>query len=172
MHWELVRDYLGGLGRVAGVPGGAGGAYRNEDHLINRYDLGQAQRIAELETQVALRDANNFTDQKDIEMYKFVSGQVQDIRTQLARQAVENQKTTDSFQIVNERMGALKDEFCCKLNNEADARRCGDNAIVNYSNATFYPKMVANVETGRETTPQTTYNLLPSQGNSCGCCNR
>ncbi len=156
---------LGGLGRMAS---GETGGCCSDDHLVNRYDLGQAQRIAELETQIALRDANTFTDQKDIEMYKYVTGQVQDIRAQLARQAVENQKTSDSFQIVNERMGCLKDDLTSRIQNECRERRCADNSIITYTNATFYPKQVAEVRTGDGTTPQTVYNPLPVQG-GCGC---
>lgn len=49
---------------------------------------------------------------------------------------------------------------------EADKRCCGDNSIVTYSNATFYPKQVANVTTGTTSVPQPTYNPLPK----CGCC--
>ena len=47
---------------------------------------------------------------------------------------------------------------------ERDKRECGDNAIVGYTNATFYPKMVADVTTGTTTTAQMIYNPL-----QCGC---
>lgn len=39
---------------------------------------------------------------------------------------------------------------------------------VNYMNATFYPKQVADVTTGTTTTAQTLYNPLPVTGN-CNC---
>lgn len=51
---------------------------------------------------------------------------------------------------------------------EAERRCCGDNSIVTYANATFYPKQVADVTTGTATTAQTLYNPLPK----CGCCNK
>lgn len=47
---------------------------------------------------------------------------------------------------------------------EAERRCCADNAIVNYTNRTFYPVNIANVTVGTTTTPRTTYNPL------CGCC--
>lgn len=71
------------------------------------------------------------------------------------------QRCEDSIPLVQERcMGAIAAE--------ASARKCGDNAIVNYVNATFYPKMVAAVTTGETTTQQTTYNPLPCQA-PCPC---
>ena len=51
---------------------------------------------------------------------------------------------------------------------EAERRCCGDNSIVTYVNATFYPKQVADVTTGTATTAQTLYNPIPKCG---GCCN-
>lgn len=42
-----------------------------------------------------------------------------------------------------------------------------DNAIVNYVNATFYPKMVADVTTGTTTTAQMLYNPLPVENCCC-----
>ena len=50
-----------------------------------------------------------------------------------------------------------------------ERRCCGDNSIVTYANATFYPKQVADVTTGTGTTAQTLYNPLPQCG---GCCKK
>ena len=67
---------LNGLG---GILGGANAATArpacSEDHLVNRYEASQAARIAELETEVKLRDANTYTDQKMIELYKYFDGE-------------------------------------------------------------------------------------------------
>jgi hypothetical protein len=52
----------------------------SEDHLINRYEAAQSAKIAELETQVALRDSNTYTDQKLLEVYKYFDGEIKDIR--------------------------------------------------------------------------------------------
>lgn len=57
------------------------------------------------------------------------------------------------------------------VNNGCGARQCADNSIVNYVNATFYPKMVADVTTGSTTTAQTLYNPLPIQIDGNGNCN-
>lgn len=139
----------------------------SEDHLVNRYEAAQQARIAELETAVQLRDSNIYTDQKILEVYKYFDGENKDIRANLAAQAVINQKTADAFDLVRNDMICCKNELYSAIARERDERCCGDNAIVNYSNATFYPKMVADVTTGTTTTAQNLYNPLPN----CGCCN-
>lgn len=139
----------------------------NEDHLVDRYTLAQEQKISKLETEIALRDANIYNDQKTLELYKYIDGQISSIQQTLGQQAVQNQKTADSFQIVNERMGCLKNELTEKIQNECHERKCADNTIVTYVNATFYPKQIADVTTGSTTTAQNLYNPLPAE--CCGC---
>ena len=163
-----VMNNGGGLGNILG-----GGCNRNtgcgcsEDHLVDRYEAGQAARIAELETEVKLRDSNIYTDQKILELYKYFDGENKDIRANLAAQAVVNQKTSDAFDLVRSDLICCKNELYSAIARERDERCCGDNAIVNYSNATFYPKMVADVTTGTTTTAQSLYNPLPNCGKCC-----
>ena len=156
----IIGTALGGLNAIGGGLGGILGGVSNaacchENQPVNRYEAAQSARIAELETEVKLRDANIYSDQKSLALYQYVDGQLRGIRDELCRQAVHNQRTEDSFLLVRQDLQREKDERCC-----------GDNAIVNYANATFYPKLVANVTTGTETTAQNLYNPLPS----CGCC--
>lgn len=139
----------------------------NEDHLVDRYTLQQEQTISELKSQIALRDANTFSDQKQLEMYKYVDGRFTALEGELAKQAVRNQRTEDSFVVAANELAAVKKELEGKIKMEAERRCCGDNAIVNYVNATFYPKLTASITTGTETTAATTYNPLPDC--SCGC---
>lgn len=158
---------LGGLTRNMSC---VEGVVCSEDRLVNRYELEQQAEIAKLKTDIALRDANTFTDAKNIEMYKYVDGRLREIEKQLCIQEVQNQKTSDSFQIVNERLQCCCDSLTTKIENECRERKCADNTIVNYTNATFYPKQVADVTTGTTTTAQVLYNPLPAQ--NCGkCCN-
>ena len=142
----------------------------NEEIPVNRYEAAQAARIAELETEVKLRDANTYTDQKLLEVYKYFDGELKDVRNNLCAQAVMNQKTADSFDAVRNDMICCKNELYSAICREKDERMCGDNAIVNYVNATFYPKMVADVTTGTTTTAQSLYNPLGCSG--CGKCGR
>lgn len=157
---------LGGFNRGIGC---ADGVVCSEDRLVNRFELEQQAEISRLKTEVALRDANTFTDEKSIEMYKYVDGRLREIEKQLCVQEVQNQKTSDSFQIVNERLQCCCDSLTTKIENECRERKCADNTIVNYANATFYPKQVADVTTGTTTTAQVLYNPLPAQ-NCDNCC--
>lgn len=170
----IIGTALGGLA-VAGGPalaalsGGARAAAEcSENHLVNRYEAGQAARIAELETEVKLRDANTYTDQKMLEMYQYTDGRLRAIEADSAAQKVLNQRTQDSFALAQADLAAVKAELKGDIRMEAERRCCADNAIVTYTNATFYPKMVADITTGTGTTAQSTYNPIPKCG---GCCN-
>lgn len=172
----IIGTALGGLavGGGALLGAAANGAPRNggegcsENHLVNRYEAAQAARIAELETEVKLRDANTYTDQKSLEMYQYIDGRLRGVESQISAQAVTNQRTADSFALAQADLAAVKAELQGKIDMEAERRCCADNAIVTYANATFYPKQVADVTVGTTTTAQTLYNPIPKCG---GCCN-
>lgn len=176
-----VLNSMGGIGGLllgnraypAGMAAAAGCGCCNEDHLVNRYELDLIQQNATLKSDIALRDANVYQDQKMLEMYKYIDGKLNEVHGVLSAQAVNNQATKDSFQLLQERMECCKNELCCAISRERDERKCADNTIVTYANATFYPKMVADVTVGTTTTAQTLYNPLPVSncgcGNGCGC---
>ena len=164
-----------GAALLNGGLNGLFGGWRNgncgcsEDHVVDRYEAGQAARIAQLETEVKLRDANTYTDQKMLEMYKYFDGKVRGLEMADAAQQVTNQRVADSFEAVHTDINCVKNELYGAIRNEAEKRCCGDNSIVTYANATFYPKMVADVTTGTATTAQPTYNPIPKCGCGCGC---
>jgi hypothetical protein len=173
----LTTGIIGTAGTgLALLNGGLGGLFSgwnrggcNEDHVVDRYEAGQAARIAQLETEVKLRDANTYTDQKMLEMYKYFDGRTRALEASDAAQAVTNQRMVDSFEAVHADINCVKNELYSAIRNEAEKRCCGDNSIVTYANATFYPKMVADVTTGTATTAQSTYNPIPKCGCGCGC---
>lgn len=140
----------------------------SEDHPVTRYDAQKDARIAELEAQQALRDANTYQDQKMLEMYKYVDGRMRGIEGQLAQQAVQNQAVADEFKLAETRRQCCCDKLRMAIETEAKERKCADNSMVNYMNSTFYPKRVADVSTGATTTAQALYNPLPSCGCDCG----
>ena len=76
----------GGLGGILG--GGNCGC--SDGHYVNRYEANQQARIAELETEVKLRDANTYTDSKILDLYRYVDGKVSSIEGQICQQAVIN----------------------------------------------------------------------------------
>jgi hypothetical protein len=72
-----------GLSLLNGLGGLLGGTPRpacSEEHVVNRYEAAQSARIAELETEVKLRDANIYTDQKILDLYKYFDGENKQMR--------------------------------------------------------------------------------------------
>lgn len=134
---------------------------------VTQREMDLQQQLAAKDSMIALRDANTYGDQKMLEMYKYIDGRFREFEATLGAQAVQNQATKDSFQLVQQQQICDKQELMGAICRERDERKCADNTIVNYVNATFYPKMVADVTTGTATTAQTTYNPLPVS--TCGC---
>lgn len=166
----IIGSALGVLnsGGLNGLWGGGTNGYNccGDDHHVNRYEAGLNSRIANLEGEVKLRDSTIFTDSKLLEVYKYFDGENKAIRAEIANQAVKNAQIEGTFAVIGEKINATRNEFMCALNRERDERCCGDNSIVTYANATFYPKLVADVTAGTTTTAQAVYNPLPN----CGCC--
>lgn len=165
-----VLNALGNGGLLNGLLGGNCGGCApacSENMPVSRYDAQKDAEIAKLRSEVALRDANTFTDQKFADLNDRYNERFRTIEQELARNAVKQQATDDSILLVNERLECAKSNLMERLCREIDDRKCGDNTIVNYVNATFYPKMVADVTTGTTTTAQAVYNPLPIQ--CCKC---
>ena len=139
----------------------------SDNMLVNRYELGLEQANAAKDAEISLLKANTYNDQKSLELYKFFDGEVKSIRAELAAQAVVNQKTADSFALAAADLAATKRELCGRIELEAERRCCADNSIVTYANATFYPKLVADITAGTTTTAQVLYNPIPNCGCSC-----
>lgn len=155
----------GGLGNLFG--GWQNGGC-SENTPVTRYELDREGQLAAKDSEIALLKANTYNDQKMLEMYAYIDGQLKDVRNGLAAQAVHNQKTEDSFTLARQDIACVEERLNEKIKMEAERRCCGDNSIVTYANATFYPKMVADVTTGTGTTAQSLYNPLPKCGECCG----
>ena len=147
---------------------GYGGGHQccSENMPVNRYEQGLVVENSELRQQLALRDSQVYTDRKIADTVAFFNGKVEELQRATAEQAVKNAKIEGAFELVGERLNCVKNEFMAALCRERDERECADNKIVNYVNATFYPKLVAGVTPTTETTAQTVYNPL------CACGSR
>ena len=170
----IIGTSLGALNAMGGAGGLLGGLFGDgcnnvcsENMMVNRYELGQAQEIEALKSQLSLRDATIYSDQKALEMYRYIDGKLSEIHGVLSAQAVQNQATKDSFQLLQERLECCKKEMGEALCREIGDRKCADTILTNYMNATFYPKMVSDVTVGTTTTAQAVYNPLPVS--ICGC---
>ena len=164
----LLGNLLSGNG-VMGWNGGCAGPVCSDNMPVTRYELGLEQSNAAKDAEISLLKANTYNDQKSLELYKFFDGEVKAIRAELAAQAVVNQKTADSFALAAADLAAAKRELCGQIQLEAERRCCADNSIVTYANATFYPKLVADITAGTTTTAQVLYNPIPNCG---GCCSK
>ena len=168
----LLGNLLGGgwngWGANPAAAAMAAGAVCSDNTPVTRYELDREQQLAAKDSEIALLKANTYNDQKALELYAYIDGQLKDIRKTLGEQAVHNQRTEDSFMLARQDIASVKSELHREIEMEAERRCCGDNSIVTYANATFYPKQVADVTTGTMTTAQTLYNPLPKCG---GCCN-
>ena len=170
----IIGSSLGALNLLGGFPFAMNRNFQNGDcensRTVTKHELDQSQEISRLKSELALKDANIYGDQKMLELYRYIDGKFIEFEKQFAAQAVTEQANRDSFSMVNERLACLKSELCGAIDNERHERRCSDDIIVTYANSTFYPKQVADVTTGTATTAQALYNPLPSQtcGRSCG----
>lgn len=163
----LTTGIIGtGLGALnSGLLGNLFGGGCAENTAVTRYELGMEKELAAKDSEISLLKSNIYGDQKLLEVYKYFDGELKEIRGELCNQRVHNQRTEDSFVLARQDIASVKTDLLCKIEAEERARCCGDNAIVNYANATFYPKMVADVTTGTTTVAQSLYNPLPR----CGC---
>jgi hypothetical protein len=100
------------LGLMAGN-GGIGSLFGtancgcNEDHYVNRHEATQNARIAELETEVKLRDSNIYTDSKILELYKYVDGKFGCVEAELCQQRVYNATNTSAIACINGQIATL-----------------------------------------------------------------
>lgn len=165
---NLINDMVG-LSLASSLLGGKScgcGCGCNETIGATRYDLSVMNQLAEKDAIIARLQGSQETDKKILELYQYVNSRDKATGEAIAQiaaaQAVTNQKLVDDMRFVE-----------ADLNNKISAERkercCADNAIVTYSNATFYAKLVANVTAGTETTAQATYNPIPNCGCGCGC---
>lgn len=93
-------------GGLNGILGG-GNCGCSENHMVNRYELAQESRISKLESEIALRDANIYNDQKMLELYKYIDGKLEGVNGALAGQAVWNATQTANINCMQGQIGQL-----------------------------------------------------------------
>ena len=96
----------GGLGNIVGG-WGANAATCHEGHMVSRYELAQAQEIESLKSQIALRDANTYSDQKLLDFYKYVDNKFAIVEGQLCEQKVYNATNTATIGCIANQVNQL-----------------------------------------------------------------
>ena len=122
---EFASKGVAGSGLGLGIAGTAlgllngngllGGLFGNnccsENTPVSRYELGQESRIAKLESDIALRDANIYNDQKLLEVYKYFDGELKDVRKTMCAnekaQAVVNAKFESGIDILGSQVSSI-----------------------------------------------------------------
>lgn len=87
--------------------GGILGGGCNNQHYVNRYEADQAARIAELETEVKLRDANTYTLGEMNKIRNYVDAKFDAINAQLCTQAVVNAQVTANLSCLQNTVNTL-----------------------------------------------------------------
>ena len=167
-----IGGYIGAVPVLANLLGGlTGGMVNNcgtgcsENMAVNRYELDQQKALIDAQAEISYLRGRDAAKTDAGALRDYVDAQFGAIRDRLCDQAVHNQRTEDSFALVRQDLSAVRNELVGAIKLESERRCCGDNSIVTYANATFYPKMVADVTVGTTSTAQTLYNPLPD----CGC---
>lgn len=96
----------GGLGNLLGGWGNAKVGC-SEDHLINRYEAQMSAKIAELETEVKLRDANTFTMGEMNNLRNYVDGRLNCLEHELCDQRVYNATNTATISCIQGQIAQL-----------------------------------------------------------------
>lgn len=100
------------LGLLGGNLGGILGGWNNcgngcNNQMVNRYEAGQSARIAELETEVKLRDANFYTIGEIGKLRDYVDSKFNGVNAQLCQQAVVNAQVTANLACLTNTVNTL-----------------------------------------------------------------
>lgn len=107
----IIGTALGAMnsGILPGLFGG--GCYNNSNscggQMVNRYEAAQAARIAELETEVKLRDANVYTMTEMGKLRDYVDSRINAVNSQLCQQAVVNAQVTANLACLTNTVNTL-----------------------------------------------------------------
>ena len=99
-----------GNGGLNGLLGGCPSNWNtgcSESVLVNRYEAAQSARIAELETEVKLRDANAYTLGEMNKMRDYVDRRFEKVECQLGQQTVYNATNTAALNCMQGQIAQL-----------------------------------------------------------------
>ena len=95
----LGNGLLGGLGRSACC---------NEDHFVNRYEMEKEKEISRLQMENSILKSDKYTDEKSIELYKYVDGRFREFEQAIAQQAVYNATNTSTIACLQNQVACLQ----------------------------------------------------------------
>ena len=122
MEHEYTSRGQGALNTVLGAIGTAGAtgvlnnmggifgcnrAASEHDHPVSRREADMAAEIAELRTEKKLLESNIYSDNKSLEMYKYVDGKFANIEAQICQQAVVNAQVAANLSCLTNTVNTL-----------------------------------------------------------------
>ena len=119
----LALGVLNGAGGLLNLMGGAncggcGNGYAGSA-MVNRYELGLVQELAAKDAKIGLLEADKYTDQKIVEAYKDLQGQINAVAAEVRankdeqyqvnmQQAVYNGTNTSTLQCMQQQIAQLQ----------------------------------------------------------------
>ena len=94
-------------GNLGGILGGWNGAVCHESAPVNRYEASQSARIAELETEVKLRDANVYTMSEMGKLRDYVDRRFECVNASINAQAVINAQVAANLSCLTNTVNSL-----------------------------------------------------------------
>lgn len=111
----IIGTSIGGLLALgSGLLNGNGFAMRNgygccnEDHYVNRYEAQKNAEIATLQMENSILKSDKYTDEKSIELYKYVDGRFREFEQAIAQQAVYNATNTSTIACLQNQVACLQ----------------------------------------------------------------
>lgn len=105
-----------GMGNIFTGANNCACAYGYGARGVSQFELTQAEKISSLESGIALRDANIYNDQKLLELYKYVDGELKDIRKTICAnekaQAVFNAKVESGIDVLGTQVASINNTLC------------------------------------------------------------
>lgn len=109
----IIGTSLGAIASGVLGNGGIGGLFGGncngcgENATVNRYEMNLVRENDNLRTQVALRDANTYVDNKLLEVYRYFDGKIEGVNAQLCQQNVVNAQITANIACMQNQIAVL-----------------------------------------------------------------
>lgn len=150
MEMNYASNGKGNLGVTLGAIGTGLGVMQNggilgnlfgngncsDNQYVTRYDAGKDARIAELETEVKLRDANIYTDSKLNDLRNYVDSKFAVVNDKLCAQAVHNATNDAVLGCMQSQIAQLMSLTALRIHNTSICPGWGDVTVTPAAAAT------------------------------------
>lgn len=119
----------GGLGNVLGMGYNASACCSSENMPVNRYEASQSARIAELETEVKLRDANTYTLGEVGKLRDYMERRLDRVENHICDQKVYNATNVANYNCLAGKVNDLYGLTALKIPNASVCPGWGDVTV-------------------------------------------